>query len=199
MASVSFGQLGDERAMDSCSRREALPARNRAFSRCSKIWAKLAVPIYRKEKVVIELEKAARRGLLVLALALGAPLNAFASDITVYKSPTCGCCSAWVDHLKAHGFRVAVKNADNLGVIKQEQGVSRELASCHTATVEGYVIEGHVPAADIKRLLAERPAVAGLAVPGMPMGSPGMEGPRKESYQVISFDKEGQTAVFSHH
>lgn len=140
-----------------------------------------------------------RRSVLMAALTMGLPLAAAASEVMVYKSPTCGCCSAWVDHLKANGFEVEVENVQNLNPIKQQHGVTRELASCHTATVDGYVIEGHVPASDIKRLLSERPAVAGLAVPGMPMGSPGMEGPRKQAYNVMSFDKSGRAEVFSRH
>jgi len=136
---------------------------------------------------------------LAVVGAGGVLVTASAADVMVYKSPTCGCCSAWVDHLKANGFKVAVKDVDDLNAIKQSHGISRELASCHTATVDGYVIEGHVPASDIQRLLAERPKVAGLAVPGMPMGSPGMEGPTKERYDVVSFDKNGRKEVFSRH
>jgi hypothetical protein len=136
---------------------------------------------------------------LVLVLGVGFPLVASASEISVYKSPACGCCTAWADHLKANGFDVKVQEVNDVNAIKQAHGVTRELASCHTALVDGYVVEGHVPAADIKRLLDTRPAVAGLAVPGMPMGSPGMEGPHKQRYDVISFDKAGHTEVFSSH
>lgn len=139
-----------------------------------------------------------RRIVLALALSAGVPLGAAsAAEVMVYKSPTCGCCSAWVDHLKANGFDVEVENVRDVNRIKQQQGVTRELASCHTALVDGYVVEGHVPAADIKRLLETKPAIAGLAVPGMPMGSPGMEGPIKQKYDVVSFDKDGKTKVFS--
>lgn len=139
-----------------------------------------------------------RRIVLALALSAGVPLSAAsAAEVMVYKSPTCGCCSAWVDHLKANGFDVKVENVQDVNSIKQQQGVTRELASCHTALVDGYVVEGHVPAADIKRLLESKPAIAGLAVPGMPMGSPGMEGPTKQKYDVVSFDKDGKTKVFS--
>ncbi|GMQ87891.1 MAG: DUF411 domain-containing protein [Gammaproteobacteria bacterium] len=118
-------------------------------------------------------------------------------SIIVYKSPTCGCCSKWVRHLQDNGFEVDAINRNDMGSVKSQAGVPRRLASCHTASIGGYVIEGHVPAADIKRLLQERPAVAGLTVPGMPMGSPGMEGPRQDKYKVLTFDKAGNSTVFS--
>ena len=117
--------------------------------------------------------------------------------ITVYKSPTCGCCTKWVSHLQDNGFEVEAINKSDMGSVKLDAGIPRQLASCHTAMIEGYVIEGHVPAADIKRLLKERPDVAGLTVPGMPMGSPGMEGHRKDNYEVLTFTKSGETKVFS--
>ncbi len=116
--------------------------------------------------------------------------------ITVYKSPTCGCCSKWVRHLQVNGFEVEAINRNDMNSVKSEAGIPRQLASCHTAIIGGYVIEGHVPAVDIKRLLKERPDVAGLTVPGMPMGSPGMEGPRQDKYEVLTFTKSGDTAVF---
>jgi len=122
-----------------------------------------------------------------------------AADITVYKSPTCGCCGKWVEHLEANGFSVEVKQRRDLRPIKQQLGVQAALQSCHTGVIDGYVIEGHVPAADIRRLLEQRPAVRGLAVPGMPMGSPGMEGPRPQPYEVVTFDAEGNTRTFSRH
>lgn len=119
-----------------------------------------------------------------------------APTITVYKSPTCGCCKSWVEHLEKHGFKVSAHDVMDMGPIKDQFGVSTALESCHTAMVDGYVIEGHVPADVIARLLKERPQVAGLAVPGMPMGSPGMEGPYKERYDVIAFSRDGQTQVY---
>jgi len=119
--------------------------------------------------------------------------------ITVYKSPTCGCCSKWVRHLQDNGFEVKAIDRNDMNSVKSQSGIPRQLASCHTAIVGGYVIEGHVPAADIKRLLKERPAVTGLTVPGMPMGSPGMEGPRQDRYNVLTFTKSGDSAVFSRH
>lgn len=117
--------------------------------------------------------------------------------ITVYKSPTCGCCSKWVSHLKDNGFEVEAINRRDMGVVKSEAGIPHLLASCHTAIIGGYVIEGHVPATDIKRLLKERPDVTGLIVPGMPMGSPGMEGSRQDPYEVLTFTPSGETTVFS--
>lgn len=122
-----------------------------------------------------------------------------AADVEVYKSPTCGCCSDWVDHLRENGFSVEVHNLRNMNPIKMEFGVPRNLQSCHTAKIGEYVIEGHVPASDITRLLRERPNVAGLTVPGMPMGSPGMDGPRKDPYDVLTFQPGGKTSVYSSH
>lgn len=117
--------------------------------------------------------------------------------IVVYKSPTCGCCTKWVDHLRQSGFEVESHDRDDMNRIKLEFGISRPLQSCHTALVEGYTIEGHVPAEDIKRLLQKRPTVAGLTVPGMPIGSPGMEANRMDPYNVLTFDKQGNTEVFT--
>lgn len=118
-------------------------------------------------------------------------------SITVYKSPTCGCCGKWVRHLQDNGFEVETIDQHDLGGVKSEAGIPRLLASCHTAIIGGYVIEGHVPATDIKRLLKERPDVTGLIVPGMPMGSPGMEGSRQDPYEVLTFTPSGETTVFS--
>ncbi len=125
--------------------------------------------------------------------------DAGALEVTVYKSPTCGCCNKWIAHLEANGFKVNAHDLADLTQVKLEHGVRRELTSCHTALVDGYVIEGHVPAEDIQRLLQERPDVVGLAVPGMPMGSPGMEGPTSEPYNVLTFDRNGNTTVFAKH
>ena len=137
---------------------------------------------------------------LVLVLG-GAPAFAEAPTIKVFKTPTCGCCTKWIDHLRAAGFVVAATELQDLTAIKTANGVPPHLASCHTALVDGYVIEGHVPASDLERLLKDRPAVSGLAVPGMPMGSPGMEHPdprRHQTYDVLSFDTDG-SKVFSTH
>jgi len=117
--------------------------------------------------------------------------------ITVYKSPTCGCCSKWVRHLQDNGFEVEAIDRKDMNSVKSAAGIPRQLASCHTAIIDGYVIEGHVPAVDIRRLLKERPDVAGLTVPGMPMGSPGMEGPRQDKYNVLTFTRSGDTTIFS--
>jgi len=119
--------------------------------------------------------------------------------ITVYKDPSCGCCKNWIEHLIKHGYRVDAKDSPNMTEIKRTLGVPTGLTACHTAMVNGYLIEGHVPAADIDRLLAQKPKVAGLAVPGMPAGSPGMEGASAQRYQVLTFDKTGKTTVFANH
>ncbi len=117
--------------------------------------------------------------------------------VTVYKDPNCGCCKSWIEHLVKHGYRVEARDTSEMTEIKRTLGVPDDLASCHTGVVNGYVIEGHVPAADIARLLKKKPKVVGLAVPGMPMGSPGMEGPRTDRYKVLSFDKAGKTKTFA--
>jgi hypothetical protein len=119
--------------------------------------------------------------------------------ITVYKDPSCGCCKNWIAHLIKHGYRVDAKDSPNMSEIKRTLGVPTGLTACHTAMVNGYLIEGHVPAADIDRLLAQKPKIAGLAVPGMPAGSPGMEGAGAQRYQVLTFDKSGKTTVFASH
>ncbi len=118
----------------------------------------------------------------------------------VYKTPTCGCCGAWVDHLKAAGFSVKFVEVDDTSPVRKRFGLPEKFGSCHTGVVDGYVIEGHVPAADIKRLLGSRPAALGLAVPGMPIGSPGMEYPgRSDPYDVLLIDRKGRESVFSHY
>jgi hypothetical protein len=120
--------------------------------------------------------------------------------VTVYKSPACGCCVKWVEHMRAAGFEVAVSDMQDVSPVKERLGVGPSLASCHTAEVGGYAVEGHIPADDVKRLLKEKPKVAGIAVPGMPLGSPGMEvGSRKDPYQVLAFAKDGTTQVFASH
>lgn len=127
-------------------------------------------------------------------------IAAQAAEVLVYKSPTCGCCNKWVDHLRANGFSVKTEDVNDITPHKIRGGITPHLASCHTAFVNGYTIEGHVPAGDIKRLLKERPKILGLAVPGMPIGSPGMEqGAHKEKYEVLSIDYSGNTAVYAQH
>lgn len=118
--------------------------------------------------------------------------------IEVFKSPYCDCCGAWVDHLKRAGFAVKVTAVDDTAAARKRLGMPDDFGSCHSASVAGYALEGHVPAADVKRLLALRPAAIGLAVPGMPVGSPGMEvGSRREAYQVFLVDRSGRSSVFA--
>lgn len=115
----------------------------------------------------------------------------------MYRDPACTCCGAWMKHLQSQGFTVENVPTADIFTFKQKQGVTDDLASCHTAIIDGYVVEGHVPSDDIKRLLAQKPDIRGIAVPGMPVGTPGMEmGDKKDSYAVVSFDKRGQTKVF---
>ncbi|PAU80348.1 CopG family transcriptional regulator [Halovibrio salipaludis] len=144
----------------------------------------------------------------VAATPIGAPVIAAESEangskpvITVYKSPSCGCCDDWVDHIENNGFKARVEDTNRINAIKQENGLPREMASCHTALIDGYVIEGHVPAEDIHAFLdAEERAFGedtlGLAVPRMPHGSPGMETGRQDDYKVFAFTADGETDVF---
>ncbi|HSM61331.1 MAG TPA: DUF411 domain-containing protein [Longimicrobiales bacterium] len=122
-----------------------------------------------------------------------APLPA----IVVYKTASCGCCNGWVEHLRAAGFEVDARDVTDLMSIKRDAGVPVDMSSCHTALVDGYVVEGHVPADVVMRLLDERPEVAGIAAPGMPVGSPGMEGPGARPYSVQSVDRQGGREVFA--
>lgn len=117
--------------------------------------------------------------------------------IKVYKDPNCGCCKEWVKHLEANGFKVETMDMPDLSLLKQKYGVTPELEACHTGVVGGYVVEGHVPADVIKQMLKDKPAIAGLAVPGMPQGSPGMEAATKERYNVLTFDRAGRTTVYA--
>ena len=136
-----------------------------------------------------------RRLMFILAASAAAGVATGASAapkpaINVSKDPNCGCCTGWVEHLRRNGFVATVVDSADMQAVKARLGVPAELASCHTAEIAGYVIEGHVPALAIARLLAEKPAARGLAVPGMPIGSPGMEGGRPEVYEVILFGKD---------
>lgn len=137
-------------------------------------------------------------GLLAVDARIGfaAALFRSAPKMTVYKTRTCGCCGAWVEHVRAAGLPVEVVDLPDLAATKTRLGVPAALSSCHTGLVDGYVVEGHVPADLIQRLLDERPRAVGLAVPGMPIGSPGMEGPFTETYQVLLFDRAG-TSVYA--
>ncbi|MEZ5842370.1 MAG: DUF411 domain-containing protein [Hyphomicrobiaceae bacterium] len=140
-------------------------------------------------------------GALVVGLAFAVPVRA--ETVHVAKTASCGCCGLWIEHLKKNGFSVTAENVAHgtLARLKLQAGLKNpELHSCHTAKVAGYVIEGHVPAAVVKRLLAEKPVAIGLTVPGMPLGSPGMEaGDRREPYDVLLVKRDGSTAVFARH
>ena len=113
----------------------------------------------------------------------------------VYKTPSCGCCNLWVDHMREAGFEVDARDLNDIIPVKIDAGVPPRMSSCHTALIDGYVVEGHIPAEHVKRLLEERPDVVGIAVPGMPIGSPGMEGIGARPYQVLSWDHEGNVEV----
>nr|WP_297397693.1 DUF411 domain-containing protein [uncultured Marinobacter sp.] len=148
-------------------------------------------------------------GATTLALQASGPAKASSTQassgatgpaITIYKSPNCSCCQSWAEHLAANGFKTSIVETDNLNDIKQEHGVPREMASCHTALIGDLVIEGHVPAEDIVAYLENLQFnTVGLSVPGMVQGSPGMETGKKEDYQVIAFSAQGQQSVFREH
>jgi hypothetical protein len=140
-------------------------------------------------------------GAIGLAVALSSgPALGTDPEMVMYKDPNCGCCGAWAEHMRENGFTVKEISTREMSLVKSEAGVPRTLGSCHTATIDGYVVEGHVPASDVKRLLAERPPVIGISAPGMPLGSPGMEGPYEpERYDVVSFDADGKVKVFASH
>jgi hypothetical protein len=147
-----------------------------------------------------------KRRILMQALLLGmlAPLAVRAqkkTQITVYKTPSCGCCVDWIVHLEQNGFEVISQNVPKTGPYRLRFGVPPDMASCHTAVVDGYALEGHVPAQEIRRLLTERPKALGLAVPGMPVGSPGMEveGTRRDAYDVMLFGADGSRKVYQHY
>jgi len=134
-----------------------------------------------------------KQGLIavIFATLAGAALAAPLPEVISYKNPSCGCCGAWAAHMRQAGFKVTEKPVEDVDAIKRRLGVPAAAASCHTATVGGYVVEGHVPAASVKRLLAEKPKVTGIAAPGMPAGSPGMEGGAEPPYEVVSFTPDG--------
>ena len=141
------------------------------------------------------------RMMLLTAVLLGTT-RAEAQQVEVFKSESCGCCSLWIEHMRRNGFDVVGRNKalGQLARIKLAAGLKPQLQSCHTGKIDGYVIEGHVPAADVRKLLAERPDAIGLSVPGMPLGSPGMEaGDRREPYEVLLVKRDGSTAVFALH
>jgi hypothetical protein len=137
----------------------------------------------------------------IVALAQQKPVSS-RTPIVVYKTATCGCCAMWVEHMRQNGFQPTVHDvsAAQVRAVSQAAGLRDEGTSCHTAKVGNFIVEGHVPAADVQRMLKEKPAIAGIAAPGMPVGSPGMEmGDRKQPYNVIAFTKDGRSTVFSKH
>lgn len=143
--------------------------------------------------------------LLLLAVsalvpAVAAPARPAADspvEITVYRSPTCTCCGRWLEHMKQNGFAIKDIKTEDMDALKRQKGVPNALQSCHTAIVGGYVVEGHVPAQDVRALLEKKPAIVGISVPGMPVGTPGMEmGGRKDPFAVVQFDKSGKVTVF---
>jgi len=136
--------------------------------------------------------------LVVLAAWRSTPAPAPLPVLHVVKTPTCGCCGAWVEYMKTQGFTVTVEDRESLASFKRQHGVTDELASCHTGIVDGLVVEGHVPAELVKKLLRDKPAgVRGIAVPGMPRGSPGMEGPVSDRYTVYTFDAAGRKTAYA--
>jgi len=141
-------------------------------------------------------------GMLATGLPRAAAAQASTPSVEVWKSPTCGCCKGWVEHMEDNGFRVTVHDSGNTNA-RARVGIPQRLGSCHTAIVAGYAIEGHVPAEDVRRLLREKPSAIGLAVPGMPIGSPGMDGPeyggRKDAYDVLLVERNGTTSVYRSH
>jgi hypothetical protein len=147
-----------------------------------------------------------RRTFLGSALAAGTaslmtfrPLFAHSETrLVIYKSPACGCCGNWVNHVKANGFQTEIHDVDDVNAIKSKHGVPEELYSCHTALADGYVFEGHVPSDLVTKVLKEKPKIVGIAAPGMPIGSPGMEmGGRKDPYKIIAFTRDGKTSVYA--
>lgn len=140
-----------------------------------------------------------RVGISLLFAALFAPAAMAASTLDVYSDPSCGCCGAWVQYMRAQGYAVTVHQDQPMAAVKARLGVPPDAMSCHTAVIGGYVIEGHVPVADIRRLLAERPNARGLAAPGMPVGSPGMETGTPQRYDVVLINQDGSLRVFTAH
>lgn len=152
--------------------------------------------MYRNALIVLVLS-----ALATVAVVTGQQQRSSGPLVEVFKTPTCGCCSQWVEHMRGNGFTVRANDLNDLSDIKKARGVPDRVQSCHTAVVGGYIVEGHVPASDVHRLLKEKPAIAGIAVGGMPVGSPGMEfpGSKAQAYDVMSFDKSGTLRVFAKH
>jgi hypothetical protein len=145
--------------------------------------------------------KVAVRTAVAAAIAFGAAAALAAPEavLDVYKQANCGCCIQWADHMEKSGFKVRMHEVDDVSAVRRQSGIPAALGSCHTAKVGGYAIEGHVPAADVKRLLKLGPKAIGLAVPGMPLGSPGMESATKQAYDVLLVKVGGATEVFARH
>ncbi len=137
--------------------------------------------------------------LFLFCFLAGVALAQSTLNITVNKTPYCGCCKQWMTHLQANGFMVSGKDVDDTAPVRASLGMPAKLGSCHTAVIDGYVIEGHVPAEDIKRLLKEKPKAVGLVVPGMPLGSPGMESANPQPYETLLVMKDGSTKVWAKH
>ena len=165
---------------------------------------KVKIPSFQQSKRYLKLFAVwlvAIGAVILLTTSASAEAAENALEIAVYRDPSCGCCGAWIEYLTAQGFQPKNIPISDIDTFKQEHGVPNDLGSCHTAVLNGYVIEGHVPAAEIKRLLAERPDdVVGITVPGMPTGTPGMEsGNVRDPYNVFSFDQQGNTKIFNRH
>ena len=140
------------------------------------------------------------RSLLLAAVLGSTPVLAQTNaPVEVYKSPSCGCCGKWAEHMRQNGFKVNVHEVDDVPAARKKLGMPDKLASCHTAKIGNYVFEGHVPAADVQRLLKEQPKALGLAVPSMPPGSPGMDIPNSPPYQTLIVQADGSTSVFAQH
>lgn len=152
-------------------------------------------------RVTLAIVAIAMAGFGLAAAGQQKPAATPAEKVTVYKTSSCGCCRLWVDHMKANGFDVQAidVSAGDVRAVSRAAGLPEDGASCHTSKIGNYVVEGHVPAADIKRMLKEKPAIAGIAAPGMPQGSPGMEQGSKEPYDVVAFTKDGKMTVYSKH
>ncbi|MBV7534930.1 DUF411 domain-containing protein [Duganella sp. sic0402] len=138
---------------------------------------------------------------ITVAILLSIQATAWAASpvVDVYKSATCGCCKEWIKHLEKNGFTVHAHEVDNPSDYREKFGIPQRFGSCHTGVVQGYALEGHVPAADIQRLLKQKPKAKGLAVPAMPMGSPGMEGPRQDPYDVYLVKQDGNATIYNHY
>lgn len=140
-----------------------------------------------------------RYALLLISLLGASAAMAQATVVEVFKSPYCGCCGKWVEHMRQNGFEVKAHDVEDVPAVRQKLGMPDRLGSCHTAKIGGYIVEGHVPAADIQRLLKEKPKALGLSVPSMPPGSPGMESSKPIPYQTLLVQSDGSTRVFAQH